>query len=169
MSKHLVFRIRWFAPESEDPSERIVWQYPAQILVTLFLNFFFWEGVNSFLHPFNPLWLYVLEVAGVSSAVTALFFWLPMCAVRVRGQSLMEAVERSIGTIPAFAFRGCCLLFLVFWTAQMVWMPVWWGLRGSEIPSSGWALFSLHSLFFLFSTGLQNLKTEASWRDLRTS
>ncbi len=92
--------------------------------------------------------------------VTALFFIGPAFATQ---RSLLSTLEGSLGWIPAFGIRICCIIFLVLWIAQMLasemnWL--WETLRGN-IAAATVKPFAVVILAFLFITGCQGLRTTA--------
>jgi hypothetical protein len=66
VSKTTVLRIRWFDPESDDPSMPIDWPVAALILATLFLNFVFWNAYGGRLWRSCPLPLNAPVLGGVA-------------------------------------------------------------------------------------------------------
>ena len=116
MSKETVRRIRWYDPESDDPSTPVDWPVASLILATLFLNFYFMNGVG--LWQFCPLPLYALFVGAVALLVTTLFFMGPALATHAAGRPLFLVIADSLGSIPAFGLHLCCVLYLVLWIAK---------------------------------------------------
>jgi hypothetical protein len=171
VSKVTVRRIRWHDPESDDPSTPVDWPIASLILATLFLNFSFMNGVSFWL--FCPLPLFALLVGAVALLVTTLFFMGPALATHAAGRPLLLVIADSIGSVPAFGLRLCCVLYLVLWIANLVAIPPWWW--GCCAPRWWWACcapmrqISLTEFYifvavlpaFLFVTGRQSLRTRA--------
>jgi hypothetical protein len=162
VSKVTVRRIRWYDPESDGPSTPVDWPIASLILATLFLNFSFMDNVA--LLPFCPLSFFTLFVGAVALLVTALFFMGPALATHAAGRPLFPVIADSLGSIPAFALRLCCVLYLVLWIANLVAIPVWvWSSRIPErqVSSTELGMFAAVLVTFLFVTGRQSLRTQA--------
>jgi hypothetical protein len=158
-----VRRIRWYDPESDDPSTPVDWPSASLILATLFLNFsFFMTGARLWL--FCPLPLYALLAAAVGLLITALFFLGPALATHAAGRPLFLVIADSLGSIPAFALRLCCVSYLVLWIAARIAIPVWlwsWRAPWRQVSSTELGIFAAALLTFLFVTGRQSLRTRA--------
>ena len=119
-------RIRWFDPDSDDPSTPIDWRIASLVLATLFLNFVFANAQGVRLWLFCPLPLYALLLGAVAAVVTIAFFIGPALATHAAGQPLFRVVEDSLGSVPAFGLRLFYVSFLMLWIAGLVALPDWW-------------------------------------------
>ena len=157
-------RLRWSDPEPDDPATPIDWRFPALVMATLFVNFPFWfvHGLDFPMH--SPLPFYAGLLAVASLLIAALFFMGPALATQALGRPLLGTLENSLGSIPAFALRLCCVLFLVLWIGDLVALPA---LRlphfilRRDVSSTESAIIAAGLLTFLFITGLQSMRTAA--------
>jgi hypothetical protein len=120
-----VLRLRWFDAEPDDLSTPIDWRLSALTLATLFLNFSFWMHHGADLWMSCPLPLYAVCVGAVALLLTALFFVGPALASYTAKRPLLGVIENSLGSIPAYGLRFCCVVFLTLWIAKSV---SWLGL-----------------------------------------
>jgi hypothetical protein len=150
-----VLRIRWFDPDTDDPSTPVDWRVASVILATIFLNFYFEDTQGSWLSPFWPLPLYAVLVGAIALVLTTLFFVGPALATRFAGWPLFRVVEDSVGSIPARGVRLCVPLFLALWIAAMIGRLAWWW--ESRFPFALAAVLTA----YLLATGQQSLRTTA--------
>jgi hypothetical protein len=160
----MVLRLRLSDPEPDDGSTPVGWRFAALLTATLFLNFHFWfvHGLDLW-RPGPPLRNAGLLGAG-ALLIAALFFVGPALATQAARRPLLGVAESSLGSIPAFGLRLCCLLFLVGWISSLVaeaWM--WWlySILRRDISPIESGLIAAGVLVFLFVTGLQSLRTSA--------
>ena len=147
-------RLRWSDPEPDDPSTPLDWRVPAAILTTIFLNvcFWLWQSYNLWGAggpPGNPILL-----LGVALLVTALFFAAPALAAERDHRPVFAVVESSLGRLPAFLLRLCCLVFLNCWLATFFLRPVSSMFYGDVSPG-GFRLLATALLAFTFFTAMQ--------------
>ena len=112
---------------------------------------------------FCPLPLYALVVGVLAILVTALFFVAPALATYAARRPLFPVIADSIGSVPAFGLRLCCVLYLVLWIAATMELPIWlcsWN-PWRQASSTELGILSAALLTFLFVTGRQNLRTGA--------
>jgi hypothetical protein len=132
------------------------------VTATLFLNWSFSFQAGG-LWLFCPLPLYALLLSVFALLLTGLFFIGPALATRAAGRSLFLVIEDSLGAIPAWGLRLCCVSFLVLWMATLIALPT--TLLSNDLerrPSSAeLGIVAAAMLMFLFFTGLQNFKTRA--------
>jgi hypothetical protein len=134
------------------------------VLATLFFNFLFVESHDP---PglWLPLPLYGIFLVPVVAILTLLFFWGPAIACQVTNRPLPGVIEDSVGTIPAFAVRFCCALFLVFWISRIIAALVfWWPLffrERSVSPFESGAVGTI-LLAFLFLTAHQAIRATSA-------
>jgi hypothetical protein len=131
---------------------------------TLFLNFPFWyvHGLDLPIRCLLPLYAAPLAVA--SLLIAALFFMGPALATHALERPLFHVLQNSLGSIPAFALRLCCVLFLVLWIADMIAVPVLWlspFILRRNVSAAESGIIAAAILIFLFITGLQSLRTSA--------
>ncbi len=110
-----------------------------------------------------PVQVYALIVAALTAFLTLLFFVGPSFACRTAGSGVMLALQTSMGRIPGYCARLCCIWFLVAWTAAMISLPVTWQLRvvlGRDAPALS-SVVAIVLLTYLFVTSLQNTRTAA--------
>jgi hypothetical protein len=96
--------------------------------------------------------------------ITVLFFSGPAFAAQAARQPVFGSLENSLGSIPTFAVRLCCVLFLSVWIAKLVAVPTLWALTRnpeSELSSIETGMIAAGILAFLFFTGLQSTRTSA--------
>jgi hypothetical protein len=164
VSKWIV-RLRWSDPEPDDPSTPLDWRFPALILSTLFLNFFFWYIPGPELWVSSSLLVYAGLVVA-AALVAAVSFVGPALATHAAERPLLGVLENSLGSIPAIVLRLCCVLFVVLWIADLL----WWGAlcllpfilcEAPCVPSAESAIIAAGILVFLFVTGLQSPRTSA--------
>ena len=132
-------------------------------MATWFLNFSFCFVHGTDVWMFFPLPLYAGLLAAGALLITALFFLGPALATQAARRPLLSVVENSLGSIPAFGLRLCCILFIVLWIANPASVPGWllrFILR-RDPSSSESGLIAAVVLVFLFITGLQSLRTSA--------
>jgi hypothetical protein len=142
----------------------IDWRAPAIIIATLFLNFFFWWEHNVVVCVPGPLVGDAVLLGAVSLLMLALFFLGPAFSTQAVGRPLLRVVESSLGSVPAFGLRVCCVLFLVGWLAKLAEVPgMWWHSAGPrwELSPTQSNLVAASVLLFLFYTGLRSLQTNA--------
>ena len=153
-----MIRIRWSDPEPDSPTTLIPWPWAAVITATLFLNFPFW-GYSLELGAIYTLPVNAGVIAIVALLITALFFAGPALASHAAQRPLFDVVACSIGSIPAYCLRICCVWFLVRWVAGVIAWPALY-VVGNIPPYERWAiLFALLGLLFI--TGLQSFQTSA--------
>jgi hypothetical protein len=135
------------------------------VLATLFFNFFFAEAHATPFGPSFPLPLRVAFLATVSATLTGVFFLGPAFACQSTKWPLFRVVEDSVGSYPAFALRICSVLFLVFWIAATIALPVyWWSslFRGRSVSSFESGAVAATVLAFLFITAHQTMRTTSA-------
>jgi hypothetical protein len=160
-----MIRIRWSDSQSESPTSAVYWGWHSLVLGTLFFNFAFWaEWARSFPFSGPPLHYFYL-LAGGTSLTFCLFYLGPALAVQASHRSLFDLAALSLGSLPALAFRLCCVMFLATWITQFVGLIVfavseWPFFRRASSPVEP-ALLSAAFLAFLFATGLQKMRTTA--------
>ncbi len=121
-----MLRLRWFDREPDDLSAPVDWRFAVSIIATQFLNFSFWIATASDLWMSCSLPLYAVHVGVVALLIAALFFVGPALAAQASARPLFSAVENSLGSIPAYGVRFCCVLFLLAWTAKLIaWAELW--------------------------------------------
>jgi hypothetical protein len=162
--KKNVLRQRWSNSAPDDRSFSSDWRAPALITATLFLNFPFWyiHGNDLWMRYAFPVYTCVLALASVLT--TVVFFVGPAFACQQSGRGLLGTVENSLGSIPAYCVRLCCLWFLVVWIAGLIAVPVSSQLTfilRTEVSSVQSAALAGVLLAFLFLTGLQSLQASA--------
>lgn len=158
-----VIRIHWSDPQPDAPAEA-GWRIPALIIAALFLNFSFWYDHGGDLWMVYPLYVYGLIVAGTAALLTALFFVGPSFACRGAEQGLMAALENSIGRVPGYGARFCCVWFLIAWIADVVSLPMMGQLQfiiRRRVSGVGAGMAAVVLLIYLFLTGLQSVRTSA--------
>jgi len=97
------------------------------ILATLFLNFTFCYARGDSLWLFIPRPLYATLINGIAALVAALFFIGPALATFAARRPLFEVIANSLGSVPAFGARLCCVLFSVLWLGALMALPaLWW-------------------------------------------
>jgi hypothetical protein len=70
--------------------------------------------------------LYAVQVGVVSLLIATLFFVGPALAAQAAKRPLLGVVENSLGSVPAYGVRFCCVLFLLAWTAKSIaWAELW--------------------------------------------
>ena len=162
--KDTVLRLRWFDPEPIDLLTPIDWRFAALIIATLFLNFPFWMHDGADLWMSCSLPLYAVGVGAVALLLTALFFVGPALASYTAKRPLLGVVENSLGSIPAYGLRFCCVVFLTLWIAKSV-SGLGFGLlpaimrRDVALMESG--AISVGILVFVVITSLHSLRTSA--------
>jgi hypothetical protein len=104
-----VLRLRWFDAEPYDLSAPIDLRFAALIIATLFLNFPFWILNSADLRMSGSLSLYAVQVGVLSLLITALFFVGPALAAQAAKRPLLGVVENSLGSVPAYGVRFCCV------------------------------------------------------------
>ncbi len=112
---------------------------------------------------FCPLPLYAGLLAVGALLIAAFFFLGPALATQAARRPLLTVVRNSLGAIPAFGMRLCCILFIVLWIANLVSVPGWllrFILR-RNVSSTDSGLIAAVVLLFLFITGLQSLRSTA--------
>jgi len=159
-----VLRLRWFDREPDDLSTPIDWRFAALIVATLFLNFPFWIVNSADLWMTGSLPLYAVQVGVVALLIAALFFAGPALAAQAAKRPLFGIVENSLGSIPAYSVRFCCVLFLLVWIAKLIVASELWPLH--VIQPQGWSPIESGSIGigimgFLAFTGLQSVQTTA--------
>jgi len=126
-------------------------------------EFPFWMVISGWVWLFCPLPLFTIVAAGVVILSIAIFFLGPALAIQAAERPLFEVIARSVGTVPAFALRVCCLVFLVQWLAPQAGVSVWSSsvvLR--HVSEKELLAYVVVLLVFLFFTGLQSRRTEAA-------
>ncbi len=159
-----MLRIHWADQQSSQPAARIGWRAPAAIIATLFLNFSFWQQHGGDFWILYPLPFYALILAASSVLLTALFFLGPSFAARRADTGIIGALENSIGRVPAYCARLCCIWFLVSWISVVVALPASWLLQfimRREVSQLHSGMAAVLLLTFLFLTGLQGDRTRA--------
>jgi hypothetical protein len=132
-------------------------------IATLFLNFSFWYVHGTDVWMFCSLPLYGGLLATGALLIIALFFLGPALATQAARRPLLGVAKNSLGSIPTFGLRLCCILFIVLWIANLVSVPEWllrFILRRDVYYTETWLIITL-VLLFLFITGLQSLQTTA--------
>jgi len=123
----MVLRLRWSDPEADDLSTPLDWRIPSSIMATLFLNFLFWyvvaDNCRGCFDKFWPRPLLVGFPVAVALLATVLFFMGPALATQATGRPLFGVVENSLGSIPAYALRFCCIVFLALWMGYLTMLP----------------------------------------------
>jgi hypothetical protein len=155
-------RIRWFEPDKDDPSSPVAWPAASLVTATLFLNWSFTFQASG-LWQFCPLPLYALLFSIFALLLTGLFFIGPALAIRAAGRPLFLVIEDSLGSIPAFGVRFCCVSFLVLWMATLIGLPMILLSNDLErqVSSVGLGIAAAAVLMFLFFTGQQSFQTRA--------
>jgi len=159
-----VLRLRWFDAEPYDLSAPIDWRFAALIIATLFLNYSFWIANSADLRMSGSLSLYAVQVGVVSLLITALFFVGRALAAQAAKRPLLGVVENSLGSVPAYRVRFCCVLFLFVWIAKLIVASELWPLHViqwgvvSPMESGG---IALGVMVFLAFTGLHSVETTA--------
>jgi hypothetical protein len=156
-------RIRLFEPEPDDYSTPIDWRFAALTMATLFLNFSFCFVHGSDVWMFCPLPLYAGLLAVGALLITAFFFLGPALATQAAKRPLFTVAKNSLGAIPAFGIRLCCILFVALWIANLLSVPglfLRFILRRNVFSTES-GLVAAVVLVFLFITGLQSLRTSA--------
>jgi hypothetical protein len=153
-----VRKLRWSDSEPDDPSTPIDWRVAALILATLFLNFPFWMRCNLRLWGPGPIPLNAGFILAGTLLMTALFFVGPALATQAARRPLLRVAEDSLGSIPTFGLRLCCMWFLVCWMAAVIALPASWLLqfmlrRDVSLTESGLVAGGVLALAFV--TGLQ--------------
>lgn len=159
-----MLRIHWFNRDSDDPSTPIDWRLASPLLATLFLNFVFVNNQDAHFRMLCVLPLYALFVAAIAIMMTAAFFMGPALATHRAGRALFLVIEDSLGSVPAFGLRLCCVLFLVLWIAALIALPIrWWSFNfpGRQVSSTESGIVTAILLIFLFTTAQQGLLTRA--------
>src|SRR6266496_2281765 len=155
-------RIRWFDPDKDDPSSPVAWPAASLVSATLFLNWTFTFQARG-LWQFCPLPLYALLLGILGLLLTGMFFIGPALAIRAAGRPLFLVIEDSLGSIPAFGVRFCCVSFLVLWIAALIGLPM--TLLSNdlerEVSSAELGIVVAAVLMFLFITGQQSFQTRA--------
>jgi hypothetical protein len=156
-----VLRIRWSDPQPDTGPTPGAWKKVALITATLFLNFPFWFIHGNDIFLFHSAAINAVVVAIGSVVLTALFFIGPATTSQQAKTPLLNVVEHSLGLIPAWYARLCCISFLVLWMAELAaviasWQAQW--IIGREISQIESTAVAAAILVFLFLTGLQ------SWR-----
>jgi hypothetical protein len=155
-------RLCWFDRELDDGSAPIDWHLPALTMATLFLNFPFWYVHGDDLPMFWPLPVYACLLGVATLLITALFFVGPALAMHTAKRSLSGVVEDSLGSISAFGFRICYVLFLVLWMASLIAVtPPWPYMSRWDVSSTNLGLIVAGILVFVFFTGVRSLRTRA--------
>ena len=160
-----MLRLRWFDREPDDLSAPVDWRFAASIIATLFLNFSFWIANASDLWMSCSLPLYAVHVGVVALLIAALFFVGPALAAQASARPLFSAVENSLGSIPAYGVRFCCVLFLLAWTAKSIAWAELWPLH--IIQPRGWSpiesgAIGIGLMGFLAFASLQSVQTTAT-------
>ncbi len=156
-------RIRaWFEPDTDGPSSPVAWPAASLVTATLFLNLSFTFHAGG-LWVFCPLTLYALVIGILALSLTGLFFIGPALATRAAGRPLFLVVEDSLGSIPAFGLRLCCVAFLVLWMATLIGPPMIFLSRDLEwkLASTKVVMIAAAVLMFVFFTGGQSFQTRA--------
>ncbi len=159
-----VLRFHWFDPEPDERQVPVDWRSAALITATLFLNFAFSQDYGLDLWGFGPLLVDASVVGAAALLVTGLFFIGPALAAQAARQSVFGSIENSLGSIPTFVLRLCCVLFLSVWIAKLVAVPTLWALTRNlepELTSNEIGMIAAGILAFLFFTGLQSTRTSA--------
>jgi hypothetical protein len=159
-----VRRLRWFDTETEEASSPVDWSSAALILATLFLNFSFWFVHGIDLPMYWPLPVSAGLLAAGALVITCLFFLGPALATQTARRPLFGAIENSLGSIPAIGLRLCCVVFLVFWIANLAavpWLTFLSRILRREASSIESGIIAAGVLAFLFMTGVQSLRTSA--------
>jgi hypothetical protein len=156
-------RLRWSDPEPDDPSTAVDWRFAALNISTLFLNLAFWDVPGTDLWMSYSLPFYAALLAAASLLIAALFFMGPALAAQALGRPLISALENSLGSIPAYLLRLCCVLFLTLWIAELVAVAFWLSsfVLRRDVSSTQFVIIAAAVLVFLFITGLQSLRTSA--------
>ena len=157
-------RLRWSDPEPNDPTVPVDWRYAALIIATLFLNFSFCMNYGLVLSSFGSLPVVAVVLGAGALLLMALFFIGPAMAAQAAQRRVFGLIEDSFGSIPALVLRVCAVVFLALWIAGLVAVPMLWAL--ARVPERETSLFktiliAIGILVFLFSTGLQNIRTSA--------
>ena len=159
-----MLRFRWFDREPDDLSAPIDWRFSALIIATLFLNFPFWIVSASDLRMSCSLPLYAVHVGIVTLLIAALFFVGPALAAQAAKRPLFGIIENSLGSVPTFGIRFCCVLFLLAWTAKLIaWAEL---LPLLIVQPQGWSsiesgAIGIGTMVFLAFTSFQNVQTTA--------
>jgi hypothetical protein len=159
-----VLRLRWFDPEPIDLSAPVDWRLAALTMATLFLNFSFWYVDGADLWMSCSLPLYAVGVGAVALLLTALFFVGPALASYTAKRPLLGVVENSLGSIPAYGLRFCCVVFLMLWIAKLVSWPGFGllpAIMRRDVTSMESGATTAALLVFVFITSLQSLRTSA--------
>ena len=160
----MVPKFRFSDPEPDDPSKPVNWRFPALIISTLFLNFQFWYAFGIVLWGSGPLLRNACVLGAGALLITALFFLGPALATQAARRPLLGIAEISLGSIPTFGLRLCCVLFLLGWISNLVAVPwLWWtdSMFRRQVSLTEFGLIAAGVLVFLFVTGLQSLRTSA--------
>ena len=77
---------------------------------------------------------------------------------------MFSVIEDSLGTMPSWGLRVCCVSFLVLWMATLIALPATLLSNNLErkTSSSEIGIVAAAVLMFVFFTGLQNFQTRAS-------
>jgi hypothetical protein len=153
-------RIRWFDPGTDGSSSPVAWPAASLVTATLFLNLSFTFHAGG-LWVFCPLTLYALVIGFLALSLTGLFFIGPALATRAAGRPLFLVIEDSLGSIPAFGLRLCCVAFLVLWIATLIATPIIMLPINLErnVSSTELVIVTATVLMFLFLTGDQSFQT----------
>jgi hypothetical protein len=108
--------------------------------------------------------LYGVQVGAVALPIAALFFAGPALSAQAAKRPLFGIVENSLGSIPAYGVRFCCVLFLLVWIAKLVAWAELWPLH--IIQPQGWSpiesgAIAVCIVVFLVFTALQSVPTTA--------
>lgn len=106
--------------------------------------------------------LYAVRVGAVAALITALFFIGPALAAQASKRTLMGVIEDSLGSIPAYLLRVCCVLFLLIWLTRLIAWSGWvlavalWG-RAAASAMPGRLLVAAITMFGAMRFGLRAL------------